>query len=64
MREHETCDACRFWREDATKSADGQCRRYAPRPRVYATTDDKYDEVFTTWPTAYAYDQCGEFEEK
>jgi hypothetical protein len=50
----EACSNCRFWlsHEEPGPDADGECRRYAPRP----------GSTKMSWPRTKEADWCGEYE--
>ena len=59
------CENCRFF--VMIEEQMGECRRYAPRPRVVAVATsqlegyfEKYDSV-VLWPTVDRSDECGEW---
>jgi hypothetical protein len=55
-----TCENCRFfvlnYKEDG-----GDCRRYAPKPMLFADTDEAH-KVDIVWPEMCLEDWCGEFQ--
>ena len=53
MNNEGTCDHCAWWGD--LGDDNGQCRRYAPRPRT--STDQ------VVWPITEAHEFCGEFED-
>ena len=55
-----TCENCRFFHLDH-KETGGDCRRYAPKPMLFADTEDAHT-VDTVWPQMCLDDWCGEFQ--
>jgi hypothetical protein len=59
------CADCVFWAGikdpvPAIGYSPGQCRRYAPKPRV--TSVEPEDDPFVLWPMVEPDYWCGEFE--
>ncbi len=53
QRLRQTCQHCRFYKQDAGRPTLGYCRRRAP------TCDDDFDGV---WPVVYKTEWCGEWD--
>lgn len=49
------CGTCCYWSQ--LGDGIGQCRRYAPRPRITTGNDQ------VTWPITEEYEFCGEWED-
>src|SRR5262245_38481908 len=53
------CVDCAFYRaKEGTDGEYGECRRYAPQPRV-VNEDDAVSQA-TVWPAVFGRDGCGE----
>lgn len=53
------CDTCRFW--NVTHHPQGECRRYAPQPKIQAGVDAPIGLwLWAHWPLTLADDGCGE----
>jgi hypothetical protein len=62
MTTSNACALCQFWHE-MVGDETGQCRRYAPRPAMFAALPNTggEGEVEAVWPQTNAEDWCGEF---
>jgi hypothetical protein len=64
----EECRGCRFWKDHGV-TGFGDCRRYAPRPKLSPAPKDDDDLIArpnleARWPVTFEEDWCGEFKEK
>lgn len=52
------CVCCAFWK-DLGVANEGECRKYAPRPLILATTDVQRIDGY--WPKTRESEWCGEW---
>lgn len=56
---HRDCMNCTYFVASPELDIEGECRRYAPRPRVDALERDSQQDAW--WPIVMQGEWCGEF---
>ena len=61
---NEMCGNCRYWlhMDDLDNEPDtGMCRRWAPKPKLFAMETGEWPGADVLWPELQRTDWCGEW---